>query len=151
MNKKVILSVIAGLACLGIILTISLQSKKVVIQKSSETVQTDEDVIPTVGSATMVSLQPLQGKKELKIIVQGIPKGTDVVDYQLSYETKSQGRQGVIGTITSFTNDSLEKQITLGTCSSGRCVYHEVVGTINASLKFTGSYGDRLFEKEFAL
>jgi len=57
----------------------------------------------------------------------------------------------VIGTIALNSESEYLKKITLGTCSSGKCVYHEVVGKIKVSLKFTGSYGEKIFEKEYEL
>ncbi|MCX6732529.1 MAG: hypothetical protein NTV98_03230 [Candidatus Roizmanbacteria bacterium] len=82
---------------------------------------------------------------------KSVPNGTTSVDYELSYDTKGQGKQGVIGTISSISGNSFEKQMTLGTCSSGRCVYHEVIGAIQVTLKFTGEYGEKVLSKEFTL
>ena len=82
--------------------------------------------------------------------VGNIPKNTQSIDYELSYQTAQQGLQGVIGTVTSE-KDNFEKKLTLGTCSSGTCVYHQVVGKIKLTLKFTGEYGEKIFEKEYAI
>jgi|GEM_PF-636019 len=114
--------------------------------------QEEEQVIPTVDAGTTAELKPLVGSKEMKLSVAGIPTGTESVEYQLSYATKQQGLQGVMG-VVSITDGktSFEKQITLGTCSSGKCVYHEVEGAIKVSLKFSGSYGDKLLEKNVEL
>lgn len=107
--------------------------------------------IPTVDASTIVTLSALQGNKEIVLKSTGIPNGTTSVDYELSYDTKAQGKQGVIGTISSITGNSFEKQMTLGTCSSGHCVYHEVVGGVQVTLKFTGTYGEKILSKEFTL
>lgn len=107
--------------------------------------------IPTVDASTTVTLSALQGNKEIVLKSAGIPNGTTSVDYELSYDTKAQGKQGVIGTISDIVGNSFEKQMTLGTCSSGHCVYHEVVGAIQVTLKFTGEYGEKVLSKEFTL
>lgn len=133
-------------------LFISLQKPKKEQETSKKsTLQNQDEVVPTVDSSTILTLTPIQEKKEIKMAIKGIPRDTSAVDYELSYETRLQGSQGVIGSISTVVGSAIEKQITLGTCSSGRCVYHEVVGPIKATLKFTGSYGERMLEKEFTL
>jgi len=126
-------------------------SRKKPVQVEQVQKQQEFDMIPTVDSSTKITLSPLQGNKEIVLEGKGAPTGTVSVDYELSYDTKAQGKQGVIGTISTIEGDSFKKQMTLGTCSSGRCVYHEVVGSIQVTLKFTGDYGEKLFEKEYTL
>lgn len=111
-----------------------------------------EAVIPTVDSSVVVEFVPTAGGHEVALSVKKLPGSTNAVDYELSYQTSSQGLQGVIGTVTlKGGEDSIEKQITLGTCSSGKCVYHQVVGKIKLTLKFNGSYGEKIFEKEYSI
>ena len=132
----------------GIGIFISRQEPKKIdqVQKKEEV-----DAIPTVDSSTVVTLKSLQGNKEILLEGKGVPSGTSSIDYELSYDTQGQGKQGVIGTISDITGNTFEKQMTLGTCSSGRCVYHEVIGSIQVTLKFTGDYGERILIKEFSL
>lgn len=113
--------------------------------------QPTEAVIPTIDSSVKVDLTSSTGGKEVLLEIKNIPSGTQTIDYELSYQTKQQGLQGVIGTITLNNEPEYQKKITLGTCSSGKCVYHEVVGKIKLSLKFTGSYGEKVFEKEYEI
>ncbi len=111
-----------------------------------------EDVIPTVDASVKVSLEANDAQnKEVALSASGIPSGTESVEYELSYLTASQGLQGVIGTVSLEGKRQFEKELTLGTCSSGTCVYHQVVGKIKLTLKFNGDYGAKLFEKEFEL
>jgi len=111
-----------------------------------------EDLIPTVDASVKVALDAADASnREVILTASNIPAGTSSVDYELAYQTAAQGLQGVIGTITSISGRGFEKTLTLGTCSSGACVYHQVVGKIKVTLKFNGDYGEKLFEKEFAL
>lgn len=110
-----------------------------------------EEVIPTVNSSVKVDLSAQAGRKEVTLAIEGIPDNTESIDYELSYQTAQQGLQGVIGTISDIENSKYEKKLTLGTCSSGTCVYHQVVGKIKLTLKFNGSYGAKLYEKEFEI
>ena len=122
---------------------------KNVEEKKANLEEINQDVIPTVSSSVEVTLEKATGGKEIILSVANIPSGTQSIDYELSYQTAKQGLQGVIGTISTTGESKYEKKITLGTCSSGTCVYHEVVGKIKLSLKFSGDYGERIFEKEF--
>lgn len=110
-----------------------------------------EQPIPTVDSSVEVSLTPIIGGKEITLLISNSPNGTKSIDYELSYQTAQQGLQGVIGTIQIQGEKSYEKQLTLGTCSSGACVYHNVVGAIEVNLRFIGDYGEKIFEKEFEI
>lgn len=108
-----------------------------------------EATIPTVDSSVKVSLEAVEAGKEVLLNVSALPAGTTSIDYELSYNTEGQGLQGVIGTMTvEDGKKEVEKQMTLGTCSSGTCVYHKVEGAIQLTLRFTGDYGQKLYEKE---
>lgn len=121
-------------------------------QKDTESSIENEAAIPTVDASVKVTLEALPGKKDVQLTVDSIPSGTKTLEYELSYEARNQGPQGVITQPIDVSGQrSYEKKITLGTCSSGTCVYHDVVGDIRLSLKFTGSYGQRIFEKDFPL
>ncbi len=145
-----IYGVIGALILLGVGMGIFISRQE---PKKIDQVQKKEEVdaIPTVDSSTVVTLKSLQGNKEILLEGKGVPSGTSSIDYELSYDTQGQGKQGVIGTISDITGNTFEKQMTLGTCSSGRCVYHEVIGSIQVTLKFTGDYGERILIKEFSL
>ena len=111
-----------------------------------------EVVIPTIDSNVSVDLVSSSAGREVVLQIKSIPSGTDTIDYELSYQTKQQGLQGVIGTVELKKNESeVDKALTLGTCSSGTCIYHQVLGKIRLNLRFTGDYGDKVFEKEYQL
>ncbi len=118
---------------------------------TSPTPTVQEQVIPTIDSSVLVVLTQITQGKEVLLQIKNVPTGTQTIDYELSYQTKQQGLQGLIGTIQVAGKNEFEKQLTLGTCSSGTCVYHEVVGSIKLGLKFTGDYGEKVFDKEFSL
>ena len=148
LNKK---SYIIGAVLLVLLTTVFFvfgrkQAPKEIINETSEI----EELIPTIDSSVKVSLDSVAGSKELLLKVDNLPSNTQSVDYELSYQTAQQGLQGVIGTITNE-KDSFEKKLTLGTCSSGTCVYHQVVGKIKLTLKFTGGYGEKIFGKEYEI
>lgn len=148
-NKKNFL--IGGVVILLLIVGYFLFFRNNSSQQQSTEVEPTEIVLPTVDSSVKVGLEGINGNKEVNLSVDQIPGETESVDYELSYQTASQGLQGVIGMVTTEGKSSFEKKLTLGTCSSGACVYHQVVGKIKLTLKFTGDYGEKIFEKEYEL
>lgn len=151
-NKKMLIigAVVVLVLVLGGVLLMGKKSANKQNQANSS-IQ-NEAAIPTVDASVKVELKAQPGNKEVLLSVSNMPAGTKTLEYELSYEARNQGPQGVITQPIDVSNQSsYEKKITLGTCSSGTCVYHDVVGNISLSLKFTGAYGQRIFEKEFPL
>lgn len=150
-NQQVVIGILVAVVLLGVgIGVMGTRNKKTNI--SPIKVVKQEEAIPTVDASVKVELTPLSGNKEVVLHIDGILQGTTSIEYTLSYLTKEQASQGVIGTIKPTADErSYEKKITLGTCSSGTCVYHNVQGAITVALKFTGAYGEKIFEKDFTL
>ncbi|MFN4212607.1 MAG: hypothetical protein ACK4FL_01420 [Microgenomates group bacterium] len=142
-----------GIMALILLFVISywLLTRKSNVKNISLPVSPTEVVIPTVDNSVKVDLISLQVGKEVMLTIENIPPETQTIDYELSYQTAKQGFQGVIGTAEVKNKKSYQKKITLGTCSSGTCVYHEVMGKIKLTLKFNGGYGERIFEKEYEI
>lgn len=111
-----------------------------------------EVVVPTVDASVKVTLTSVLENKRVMLSIAGIPIGTNSIEYELSYQTAQQGLQGILTPepITiSGGQRVFNKELVLGTESSGRFVYHQVVGKIKVNVKFNGSYGSKIFEKEF--
>ncbi len=118
-------------------------------KKTTDLIQPTEVKIPTIDNTVKIDLISLLSGKEVLLKIDNIPQTTETIDYELSYQTKNQGFQGIIGTIDVENKKNFQKKLTLGTCSSGTCVYHQLVGKIKLNLKFNGSYGEKIFEKEY--
>lgn len=143
------LGIVAVILLIGIVVAIRMNTE---VKPVPEVVNEEQmDVVPTVDKSTSIGISSRPGSKEIQMKIFGIPRGTNSVEYELSYQTKEQGTQGVIGTVSKFDNDSLTKDITLGTCSSGRCVYHDLDGPMNVTVKFYGDYGEKMYENKFNL
>lgn len=117
-------------------------------EKKDSVFEKPTEVIPTVDSSVTVSIE---GSTEATISLSGIPAGTEEIEYELSYETKTGSIEGVFGKIAVNGSSKAEEEVTFGTCSSGVCRYHEIDGPINGVFKFSGSYGERLLETSFDL
>jgi len=150
MKKNVIVIVVGILVLVGIAGGLYLSQKKPQVAEAPKQ-KIEVGAIPTVDASTLVTLTSDTASKQVILKSTNIPNGTTSVDYELSYDTKSQGKQGALGTITDIAGGSFERKILLGTCSSGHCVYHEVISAIQVTLKFTGDFGEKILSKEFSL
>lgn len=151
-DKKMLGIVIAGVCLVVLVAVVFFMRGKSATTKSPTALSPTAEAIPTVDASVHVNLAYSVPGKEAKLTVEAVPADTTSMDYELSYQTAKQGLQGVIGTIASDSQKtSYEKKLTLGTCSSGTCVYHEVVGKIQVTIRFNGSYGEKLFQKDFSL
>jgi len=139
--------VIAILSIIGIYFFMSSSSSSKSAKEKDSVFEEPAEIIPTVDSSVIVTIT---GKTEAVVEINGMPDGTDSVEYELSYDTKSGSVEGVFGKIDAQGSTAKEK-ITFGTCSSGVCRYHDIAGPVKGVFKFNGSYGKRLLEKSFDL
>ncbi len=150
-NRLIIGGVAIGILLLLGVVMISGRGGSKSNDKTEELLPT-EVVIPTVDESVKVDLVVSSAGREVVLQIKSIPTGTESIDYELSYQTKQQGLQGVIGTVELTKQESeVDKTLTLGTCSSGTCIYHQVVGNIKLNLKFNGDYGEKVFDKEYEI
>lgn len=124
--------------------------RKATVNNKNEQIIPTDAVIPTIDSSVKISLTPLAGRKEVMLSIKNMPKNTNSLEYILSYETREGGLQGVNST-AEITGSDFEKKITLGTCSSGTCVYHNIKDKIKVELVFKGDNGDKYFTKEYKI
>ncbi len=113
-----------------------------------------QQVIPTVDSSVIVEIDGKPDKKHFGMKVTGIPEGTKTMEYEITYQTKDGGLPGISSSldIESDQKEYEKEDFLLGTCSTGgKCVYHEVVSPLSVTIKFTGSFGERLYQKDFDL
>jgi len=161
-KKTMIITGIIGVVVLLGIFFLAFGGKKNSQQGSAEAIPTDV-VIPTVDNSVVVNLKQGSIKGEVLLTVKNAPNGTKGIDFELSYNSQNPGDvnstlQGAIGSckerqgIWECGEDSpTGKKIVFGTCSSGTCRYHNVIGKIKVTLRFSGSYGEKIFEKEYQI
>jgi hypothetical protein len=125
-------------------------ARKTTVHNKNEQIAPSDGVIPTVDSSVKINLTALTGKKEILLSIKNIPTSTTSLEYILSYETAEGGLQGVNST-AEIIGSNFEKKITLGTCSSGTCVYHNIKDKIKVELIFKGDNGDKYFTKEYQI
>lgn len=109
---------------------------------------------PTVDSSVIVTLKADPKKENALLSVSAAPKGTTEIYYEFSYDALIDGEtvsRGVVGNLDMKGDDAVDSSITIGTCSSGTCKYDKGVSSVHLFLRFSGSYGEQVFEKDFEL
>lgn len=146
---------------------IFLFNKKPAKKETPSSEKSQEEVLPTIESSVKVDFQSIK-KGEAVLKVFNSPKKTDSIEFEISYFVKNNDvnegdegliEQGVIGKCYQEKDfwscgqgeSSANRKIVFGTCSSGVCRYHNIVGQVNLTLKFTGSYGEKIFNKKYDL
>lgn len=157
-NTKIVVAIlIAVAACILVFIVVVMRKPAPAkVTKTSTLVESQDETgpIPTVGADVKVRLVSVQAKKEVKLLVEGVPAKTTSIEYELTYSTTEQDSEGIFSTAklkpgeTSFPS-VFDRQITLGTCSRNVCRYHNITSDIMVRLKFEGEYGSKLFEKNF--
>ncbi|OGM24904.1 hypothetical protein A2627_02965 [Candidatus Woesebacteria bacterium RIFCSPHIGHO2_01_FULL_39_28] len=129
----------AGLVIVGGILFLTSRSKKQpVVQEEQPEVARE---IPQ-GEKPLTSLTPSSDGHWLKLKVDDIKvQGTESLDYEILYKVKDGRTQGVPGTIQLKSQNSLERDILLGSESSGKFKFDEGVNQGTLTLRFRNSDG----------
>lgn len=100
-----------------------------------------------------VDLTPRYDKKAVILKISKIPTDVVSVDYELSYEAKGGLPRGVLGKVDiKAGQESILREILLGTCSRNVCVYDEGVKKVSLTLKFNKAGGASTgFAQEYEL
>ncbi|MFH0863629.1 MAG: hypothetical protein V1858_00860 [Candidatus Gottesmanbacteria bacterium] len=88
-----------------------------------------------------VSLTAHYDKKAVILKVSKIPSSVISIEYEISYTTKAGLPRGVLGKMEIKNQDSILRDVLLGTCSRNVCVYDEGVTKVSLTLKFNKSSG----------
>lgn len=168
-NKKTI-GIGAGTLVLIILIGALTWGRLFPSKPETQNILQNEAAIPTVDSSVQVELKPVKrvGDRiaEVSLTIKNPPKGTKKIEFEITYSAYGRGdeegatgllQQGAVGKCVEEIESGIwtcqqqknKEAIVLGTCSSGTCVYDRVVGPIRISIKFTGNYGARIFEKEY--
>lgn len=92
------------------------------------------------------TLTPDNEGKELQLVITRIPSQVPTLEYELKYnryeqEVKGDVPDGIPGTVSLDGKTSLERKLTLATCSSGRCRYHKNVKDIVLTIRLRDAKG----------
>lgn len=151
MKKRWLLPVIGAILFISVLglafLKLGKKSSREEVLQPTPTV-----TLSPVDEKVEVSLTPRYDKKAVILKISQIPLETGSIDYELSYETGEGLPRGVLGTIhLKEKEESVEREILLGTCSRNVCVYDTGVEKVNLVLKFNSSEGSSQFQKEYEL
>ncbi len=94
------------------------------------------------------SLTPRTDGHEFKLAVSKIPAGTDTFEYELVYKNSDGVTQGVPGSVKLKGATTLERNLLLGSCSSGKCKYDEGVEKGTLTLRLRNADGELISKLE---
>lgn len=139
----VLLLVVGG----GVLLVKSLNSP---VQTTPEE---EEEVVqlPPADPSIVVTLGKGSDSKSIDLSVSKIPKGTESVEYELSYITGEGLPKGALGKISLSGKDTVARNILLGTCSRNTCSYDTGVTSVKLVLRFNHPDGATQLTKEYPL
>lgn len=155
---KSLLPVIVLIAGAAVILT--LFAFKVLNQPKQEASTSEEDKpLPelSVDQRPYITLTPDSRGQELTLFVSKIPGSSSTLEYELVYVADGQGStkgtvtRGVPGSIDIAGQTSIERKLTLGSCSSGVCRYDKNVKDINLTLRLRNSDGKLIAKSDSAV
>lgn len=148
MNRKllVFLVVILGIATAGGVFWFV----KGVTQKPTATTGLKEQEVRELPLAErpFASLTPRTDGHEFKFAVSRIPSGIDTLEYELVYKSSSGITQGVPGSVKLKGATTLERNLLLGSCSSGKCKYDEGVEKGTLTLRLRNADGELIAKLE---
>ncbi|GIW63125.1 MAG: hypothetical protein KatS3mg090_0951 [Patescibacteria group bacterium] len=148
LNNKNLIYIVSAFIAVVVLVSVFIMTRsdnKNSVEDQPKVDKLDQFQLPADTSA---NVEKLSGNR-INLIILNIPDNTETIEYEITYITKDDVTQGVIGTISNIDSNEIKKEIFLGTCSSGSCVPHTVKDKISVFLKFTGSYGSGSLEKEF--
>lgn len=151
MKKIIIPVVIVLLISIGLI--VYLKTRHVSQTEEETIIPSPTVVLPTVSESIKVDLISKNSNKSVDLTIEGLTSEISSIEYELTYNTGAGLPRGVLGTINLKGEKKINKtDITLGTCSSGKCVYDTGVTSVNLSLKFNSTSGQSsVFQKNFSL
>lgn len=150
MKKEIIIGILAILIVGGGIFFLKPKNKPE--KKFLPTPTPGEEVLPTISEEEFSAiLTPRYDKKAVILKITKIPKGTKTIEYEMTYDTDGVER-GVMGTIAVKPEDeTITREILLGTCSRNVCVYDKNVKEIKLGLRIETDKGFKSWSKDFSL
>lgn len=114
-----------------------------------------EETVPEIlfDKRPVLSLTPSEDGHWLKLKIEKILIDAATLDYELTYKVPDGRTQGVPGTVKLTTKEDIEKDLLLGSESSGKFRYDEGVENGNVVLRFRNDKGKLAakFETQFTL
>lgn len=127
--------------------------------KGSQSEKTPVEPTPTIESVPLdnlneknpygVDLKPRFDKKAVFLKIASFPAQLSTIEYELNYEAK-EGPRGVLGTINYKNENSIQREILLGTCSKNVCRYDEGVTKVTLTIVFKAGKTEK-FQGQFDL
>lgn len=145
-NLIILLVVVLGIATAGGVFWFV----KGVTQKPTTTPTNETEVLRELplSERPFTSMTPRTDGHEFKLIISKIPSMIDTLEYELVYKNSSGVTQGVPGSVKLKGATTLERNLLLGSCSSGKCKYDEGVEKGTLTLRLRNADGELISKLE---
>lgn len=151
--KKNKSALIISLGLLALIIAGGIFIAKATKKPAVTQIEEEEQVeLPPADPSIVVDLKPKSDGRSVLLTISRIPSSTESIEYELSYITGEGLPKGALGKITLSGKTNIERDILLGTCSTGgKCTYDTGVKSVSLVLKFNSPDGSTQFTKEYPL
>lgn len=148
--KIVVASIIIIAIIAGLVLIINKFFHRSAINKQSGQIKS---TLKAADPNIKVNLKPADLGKTLTLTITDYSFDITSIEYELTYQTENNKQEGVFGQIKLENREkSIQRELTLGTCSSGVCRYHKLIDGLGLlTIKFNSPGGASRFQKEFKL
>lgn len=140
----IVLIVAVGLVLVGGVFLFLKKTTQAPDQKQGINTDTKEEIVLRelpLDQRPFTTLVPRVDGHEFHLTINKIPSGVEILEYELVYKVASGVTQGVPGSIKVGGQNQIERDLLLGTCSSGKCRYDEGVNNGTFTLRFRDSQG----------
>lgn len=152
-NLSIILVVLVGLGIVSGAVWFLTKSSGAPTEISEQKEEVALEDLP-LDERPYATLTPRADGHELHLVVTKLPNTVKSMEYELVYQVESGITQGVPGNVKDISGKStIERDLLLGTCSSGKCRYDEGVREGTFTLRFRNDKGKLVhkFETGFSL
>ncbi len=148
--KIVVASIVIITIIVGLVMIINKFFRKPTTNKQSGQIKS---TLKAADPNIKVDLKPADLGKTLTLTITNYPSDITSIEYELTYQTENNKQEGVFGQIKLENREkSIQRELTLGTCSSGVCRYHNLTDGLGLlTIKFNSPKGASRFQKEFKL
>lgn len=151
-NKWVLIGIAAVIVMIGVVAYFSMGSKGG--QSADEEVAAEEEALKMKPEDVGLTLEAAPGNKEIILKIEDTSKFKSF-EFELNYEADENGElvtKGSVGSGEVEDDGPIERSITIGTCSSGKCRYDTGVKKVSLVLRLNLKDGQTgLIESELAL
>lgn len=139
-NKMALIGIGAVVVVVGVALLMFVQNTKKAKEATGPEPTVEEEAVSMKPEEIGLELTPNKDNTEVNMKISDVSKFT-AFDYEMSYDAEVDGEvvpRGALGSgEVEAGESSISRDITIGTCSAGKCKYDKGVTKISFTIKLT--------------